>query len=71
MYHIVGSTPQKDFVIALRAVHTRLKTLASQAKAAGILEGDLVACADDITHAVEDLERTLRRLAPLKGKTSR
>ena len=67
----MSSTAQRDFVIALRAVHTRLKTLASQTKIMGILEGDLIACADDITHAVEDLERALRRLAPVKGKTSR
>ena len=67
----MGSTAQRDFVIALRAVYTRLKTLASQAKATGILEGDLIACVDDMTRAVELLERALRRLAPPKDKPSR
>jgi hypothetical protein len=63
-------TSQRNFVIALRAVHTRLKTLASQAKATGILEGNLIACANDIAHAAEDLERALQRLDPGQGKTT-
>ena len=63
-YVAMDVTTHRNFVIALRAVHTRLKTLASQAKSVEILEGDLTACADDILHAAEDLERALRRLDP-------
>jgi hypothetical protein len=66
----MATTVKRSFVIALRAVHTRLKTLASQAKATGILEDHLIECADDIAHAAEDLERALRRLDPHEGKTT-
>ena len=61
-YVAMDVTTHRNFVIALIAVHTRLKTLASQAKSVGILEGDLTACADDIQKYCANADRKRRCL---------
>ena len=59
---VMHATIRRNFVIGLKAVHTRLATLASQASTKGILEGNLLACAEDLAHAKKALERALTRL---------
>jgi hypothetical protein len=65
------ATVQKNFIISLRAVHTRLRTLLTQVRTKGLLEGNMIACADDIAHAEEDLERVLQQLGSMDANKTR
>jgi hypothetical protein len=56
------ATVQKNFIISLRAVHTRLRTLVMQARTKGILEGHMAACADDLARAAEDVQGVIQQL---------
>ena len=68
-YVDMPATTRKNYVIALRAVHTRLATLASQTRTKGILEGDISDCTADFSLALEALERVLTRLNRPKIET--
>ena len=54
------ATVQRNFVISLRAVHTRLTSLVAQAKTKDMLEPDVGGCSEDLAHAAEDLKRALQ-----------
>ena len=61
------ATVQRNFVISLRAVHTRLMTLVSQAKTKGMLEADVGGCSEHLAHAAEALKRALQYCEKTEG----
>jgi hypothetical protein len=64
----MSTTARKNYLIALRAVHTRLLTLKSQARTNGIPEEDAEACTADLSQALKSLERVLSRIETTDGK---
>ena len=65
------ATVQRNFVISLRAGHTRLMSLVSQAKTKGMLEADVGGCSEELAHAADALKRALQYCERIEARKIR